>query len=94
MDWVKEMTKNPIQEEEVMVALLRMTKQLRKHLKKKVTGVLSRKRREFDPMVLKFKERDKVPGGDQEPQQNGRGLDQWQCKEKVGAAGTRRYLRK
>ena len=55
-NWVQEITKNPSKKDEVIVALLRMTRPPTTHLLKKVTGVPCRKPSELDPVVLE------VPG--------------------------------
>ena len=45
------MVNNP-PKEEVIVALLKVTRQPTRHMLKKVTGIPSREPRELDPMVL------------------------------------------
>ena len=55
-DWVQEMMKNPPMEDEVIMDLLKMTKQPTKPLLKKVTGEPIKEPRELDPSVFE------VPG--------------------------------
>ena len=85
-DWVQEITMHPPKKDAVIVALLKMTRQLRKtpkaagctKQKKKGTrsyGSCSSRKRRGDPV------------GNQGRQQDGGGLDQWQG-AKVGRRGS------
>ena len=60
--------------DEVIVALLKMTRQPTEHLLKKDAGVPSPKPWELDPMVLDARGRRGDPGGDRGCQRPGRGM--------------------
>ena len=78
-DWVQKMIRDPPEKEDVIV-VLKMVRQLTAHLERKPGGIPSKEWRDLDPLVLDPSTNTK--GIDQEGQQDGCGVDQWQGEAK------------